>query len=128
MSPLTSVTLLFAIAWIAKRIISNHNRAPYPPGPKPWPIIGNTLDLPLTNATKTYAAWSQQYNSTFINFFSCFFYRLVHVQPGHIGSIIHVEALGNHIIILNSLEDADELLDRRASNYSDRPHIPLLKL
>ena len=45
-----------------------------------------------------------------------------------LGDIVHIEALGNHIIILNAVEDADELLERRASRYSDRPVIPILEL
>jgi len=45
-----------------------------------------------------------------------------------LGGILHIEALGNHIIILNAVEDADELLEKRASNSSDRPVIPILEL
>jgi len=44
------------------------------------------------------------------------------------GTILHLEALGSHVIVLNSLKDADELLEKRARIYSDRPHIPILKM
>jgi hypothetical protein len=34
--------------------------------------------------------------------------------------MIYLEALGQPLLILNSLEDCSELFDRRATNYSDR--------
>ncbi|KAF4621051.1 hypothetical protein D9613_001199 [Agrocybe pediades] len=52
----------------------------------------------------------------------------VYIWECVIHRILHLEALGNHIIILNSVEDADELLEKRAQNYSDRPVIPIIKL
>ncbi|KAF8883247.1 cytochrome P450 [Infundibulicybe gibba] len=75
------------------------NGHPFPPGPKPKPIIGNALDIPTKSAWITYTS-----------------------------NILHVEALGQHIIILNSLEDATELLEKRASIYSGRPTIPMIEL
>ena len=44
------------------------------------------------------------------------------------GGIIHLEALGKHIIVLNTVEDADELLEKRTNNYSNRPVMPMTKL
>lgn len=38
---------------------------------------------------------------------------------------MHLEALGNHILILGSYEKAHEVLDMRAA-YSDRPNSPML--
>ncbi|KAF8885935.1 cytochrome P450 [Infundibulicybe gibba] len=79
---------------------------PFPPGPKPKPIVGNALDIPAKNAWITYSQWAEKYRS----------------------DILHVEALGQHIIVLSSLEDATELLEKRASIYSSRPSIPMLDL
>ena len=44
------------------------------------------------------------------------------------GEIISVNMLGRQMIILNSLEDAKELLQKRGYNYSDRPRFTLLEL
>ena len=44
------------------------------------------------------------------------------------GGIVHINVLGNHIIILNRLEDAKELFEKRSQIYSDRPHIPMVDL
>ena len=34
-----------------------------PPGPKGWPIFGNSLDAPKRYEWKTYQRWSQQYGT-----------------------------------------------------------------
>ncbi len=34
-----------------------------PPGPKPWPIIGNLLDIPVGHAGDVYLDWGVKFNS-----------------------------------------------------------------
>lgn len=41
------------------------------------------------------------------------------------GSIIHLYALGQRIVVLNSVEDVVELFENRARIYSDRPVFPV---
>ncbi|KAF4619930.1 hypothetical protein D9613_004665 [Agrocybe pediades] len=101
--------LLVPILWSLQKLVrwlTKSQPAPYPPGPKPKFLIGNALDIPSVKSSKVYVEWEKKYNS----------------------KILHAEALGNHILVLNSLEDADELLEKRSKNYSDRPHIPLVKI
>src|SRR5262245_29904407 len=43
------------------RRLFSHKPLPLPPGPKPWPVIGNFLDFPPTNPWRTYAQWSKTY-------------------------------------------------------------------
>ncbi|KAF4621053.1 hypothetical protein D9613_001191 [Agrocybe pediades] len=100
------IPLLLWGAIIALRRVVKNSHPPYPPGPKPKFLIGNALDIPVEGASEIYMEWGRKYNS----------------------GILHVEALGNHIIILNTVEDADELLEKRANNYSDRPVIPIAKM
>jgi len=45
-----------------------------------------------------------------------------------LGSILHAEAAGNHIVILNRVKDAKELLERRSQIYSNRPRIPMAEM
>ena len=45
-----------------------------------------------------------------------------------IGSVLHTTALGSHVVVVNKIEDAVELFERRARIYSDRPEYPIQKL
>ncbi|KAG6378884.1 cytochrome P450 [Boletus reticuloceps] len=45
--------------------------------------------------------------------------------PSFLGDISHVEVLGQHIIILNNVNVAMEMLDKKSSSYSDRPVLPM---
>ncbi|KAF8880400.1 cytochrome P450 [Infundibulicybe gibba] len=84
---------------------TNSHRLPFPPGPKPKPLIGNALDIPAQEAWLTYTEWAETYKS----------------------DILHVETLGQHIVILNSYKDVVEIMEKRASNYSSHPIIPMLE-
>ncbi|KAF8886815.1 cytochrome P450 [Infundibulicybe gibba] len=115
MIPLTTnpgLALLLAalvVAYLCKRYLQstrNLRRFPFPPGPKPKPFIGNALEIPTQEPWITYTKWAETYGS----------------------NILHAEALGQHIIVLNSFEDAVEIMEKRASNYSSRPSLPMLEL
>ncbi|KAG1785476.1 cytochrome P450 [Suillus plorans] len=41
------------------------------------------------------------------------------------GDVPHIEVLGQHVIVLNSVKTAMELLDKKSSVYSDRPVLPM---
>ncbi|KAF8637703.1 hypothetical protein AX16_010778 [Volvariella volvacea WC 439] len=79
---------------------------PYPPGPKPLPLVDNAFDIPSVKPYLTYTQWQRQYNS----------------------SLIHLQALGQHVLVINSFKDAVELLEKRAQVYSSRPYIPMVEL
>ncbi|KJA29517.1 hypothetical protein HYPSUDRAFT_33010 [Hypholoma sublateritium FD-334 SS-4] len=110
----TTSLLSFAIALlvvillktIAERLGSRLKNGPYPPGPKPIPIIGNILDLQIKEPGPEYAEWSKKYQS----------------------GICFATAFGNNILIVNTQADADELFEKRAKIYSDRPQIPMTNL
>ncbi|EIM85912.1 cytochrome P450 [Stereum hirsutum FP-91666 SS1] len=76
-----------------------------PPGPRPLPIIGNVFDLPTKQVWSEFAKWTDTY-----------------------GPIISVSALGQRIVIINSLSIARDLLEKRSNIFSDRPYIPMLDL
>jgi hypothetical protein len=116
-----SITVFIALL-LGKYVMSRKQHRPYPPGPKPKPIIGNALEIPTTDLGNVYAAWGKKYNSE-LNELFC---RLANVLA--IGSIIHASALGSHVVVLNKFEDAEELLEKRAAIYSDRSEFPIQKL
>ncbi|KAJ7454671.1 cytochrome P450 [Mycena latifolia] len=71
---------------------------PLPPGPKKWPLIGNWLSMPSSSEWETYRRWSQEYDS----------------------DVIHLNVAGTSIVVLSSVEVAEDLLDKRSGIYSDR--------
>ncbi|KAJ6466567.1 cytochrome P450 [Mycena vitilis] len=99
---IVSALILLAGAWLAKKLTPRH---PFPPGPKSSFIIGNLRDLPSEQQWITFTEWGKQY-----------------------GEIVHASAFGDHLVILNSLKVATDLLDKRARIYSDRPSIAMIPL
>ncbi|KAG1864813.1 cytochrome P450 [Suillus subluteus] len=89
--------------YLVKQVVTKKNPAPYPPGPRGWPLIGNVLDMPRVKPWLTFTKWGQKY-----------------------GDITHVEVLGWHIILLNSVKTAMEMMDRKSILYSDRPVLPMV--
>ncbi|KAF4619933.1 hypothetical protein D9613_004660 [Agrocybe pediades] len=79
------------------------SRALYPPGPRRFPLLGNLLDLPTSFEWVTYARWCKELGS----------------------DIIYLHALGNDVVVLDSLEAIEDLLDKRSSTYSSRPRFPM---
>ncbi|KAL0945486.1 hypothetical protein HGRIS_000972 [Hohenbuehelia grisea] len=78
---------------------------PLPPGPPADPIIGHLRILPEANQHLVFHEWCKRY-----------------------GNIIYLHCLGRSIIVLNDLESAVELLEKRSNNYSDRPKFRYFEL
>jgi len=57
-----SITVFFALL-LRKYVTSWKRHLSYPPGPKPKPFIGNTLDLPTKDLSNVYIKWGKKYNS-----------------------------------------------------------------
>ena len=95
---------------------SRRSESRYPPGPPPDPILGNVRQFPRTEWHNTFTIWQKQYGQIV----PCISYhrawRLKHLS----GDIVHVDLMGQHMVILNRLEDAEELWSKRGQNYSER--------
>ncbi|RDX44595.1 CyP450 monooxygenase [Lentinus brumalis] len=100
---LVAVPALAFLWWV----IAGSSRAglPLPPGPPRLPIIGNALDVPTKNMEATFRAMNEQY-----------------------GDVVHLDALGQPMIVLGSHEAAVDLLEKRSANYSDRSISTMAKL
>ncbi|KAN0082680.1 Cytochrome P450 [Tylopilus felleus] len=76
---------------------------PLPPGPKPLPLIGNLLNIPLKNEAATYNAWVNKY-----------------------GDLVYATVMGHRLLFVNSPQIANDLFDKRFTNYSDRNKLPMI--
>ncbi|KIJ61617.1 hypothetical protein HYDPIDRAFT_115784 [Hydnomerulius pinastri MD-312] len=88
--------------FLVRELLKPKPASPYPPGPKPLPLVGNFFDVPAEKPWETFSKWQREY-----------------------GDIVSIEVLGRRIVILNSLKHAVELLDRRSLKSSDRPNFVL---
>ena len=44
------------------------------------------------------------------------------------GDILHACAFGVHVVIINSRKIAEDLFEKRANIYNDRPELPVIKV
>jgi len=95
---LTTGALLALIVIFTVRYIKSPWRK-VPPGPRRLPIVGNALQL-------MDRSWFLSRNC-----------------KERFGEIMYLDAAGQPTVVLNSLKTAFDLLDHRASNYSDRPRL-----
>ncbi|RPD64515.1 CyP450 monooxygenase [Lentinus tigrinus ALCF2SS1-7] len=105
-SPWTALAVTAVLAWIVKTYVSQVRRkARLPPGPTPRPIIGNVLDMPQTHFGREFAEMSKKH-----------------------GDVIHLDLLGQSMIVLGSLQSASDLMEKRSNNYSSRPSSVMVDL
>jgi hypothetical protein len=110
---LEASTVLFGLAILVWYV--GKKRPPYPPGPRCLPIVGNIFGVPSREEWVTYRKWSEESGTTL------YCYHLVASRTVPSGSdVVHVDMLGSHIVIPNSIKVANDLLDKRSSIYSDR--------
>ena len=122
-SPTLLVSLFFVLLFLASiwaiHAHRRHGGLPYPPGPRPLPILGNLLDVPKDFSWLAYTRLSKTYGGNITVFCSTFFLTAI---PG---DIISLRVFGKVIIVLNSAKVAKDLLEKNGSIYYDRPVIPI---
>lgn len=124
LSPIDVLAILSALSLcIALRLRSAQwRRVVYPPGPRPTLLLGNVSDVPVTKEAETYAEMAKQFGAALQQ---C-------IGPSHtdvgaaIGPLLHLRVLNKHMIVINSLSVAEDLLERRGAIYSDRPQFTML--
>ncbi|KAJ7132978.1 cytochrome P450 [Mycena filopes] len=92
------VGFLILLKFLVDKFWKRHSVSPpFPPGPPPQILVGNYRDIPTKVPWLTYTEWGRRY-----------------------GDIVHASALGEHVVIVNSLKTALELFEKRSNIYSDR--------
>ncbi|KAF9018169.1 cytochrome P450 [Hymenopellis radicata] len=76
-----------------------------PPGPKPDPLIGHLRVIPPVHQPEAFHEWAKTY-----------------------GDVMYLEVLGRKMIILDTLEAANDLLEKRSANYSCRPNFVVFNM
>ncbi|GJE91204.1 cytochrome P450 [Phanerochaete sordida] len=101
MLSLSSILLVSLRRWYEKR----GKRSILPPGPRGLPFIGNLLQLPRDNTllARPFADLSRQY-----------------------GPIYYLRVINTHFVIVNDLNMARTLFEKRSAIYSHRPRVPMV--
>lgn len=86
---------LLAFLWYRSR---THSHPPFPPGPPKDPIIGSLRSFPKNRWQETFSKLQETY-----------------------GDLIYFKVLGQSILVVNSLEVAEDLMEKRGNIYSGRP-------
>ncbi|KAF8890710.1 cytochrome P450 [Infundibulicybe gibba] len=97
----TEFAILAAFGFIIYRFLTSQ-RLHYPPGPKPLPIIGNVHQVPKHHPEERFTEWANKY-----------------------GDVVYTQMFQQPMVILNSLQAARDLMEKRSSIYSDRPRFVL---
>ncbi|KAK2042897.1 cytochrome P450 [Colletotrichum somersetense] len=102
-SLLISFVGLVVVTYLLEKVfdrLKNGRRPPLPPGPRGLPVVGNVKDLPGFD----------EYEA---------FHWLKHKEK--YGPISSITAMGTTMVILNDLDIASELLEKRSIKHSSRP-------
>ncbi|KAI4521642.1 cytochrome P450 [Schizophyllum commune Loenen D] len=93
-----AVCILLYVLHLRLKRASSH--PPLPPGPPAEWLLGHLRVVPQEDAARAYYRWSKEYGS----------------------AVVHVNVLGQPIVVLNTLTAAVELLHKQGAIYSNRPH------
>ncbi|GBE89499.1 Multifunctional cytochrome P450 monooxygenase af510 [Sparassis crispa] len=99
---LCSCTVILALILIGRR---HKSALPLPPGPPADPIIGHLRKFSFARQHELFREWATKY-----------------------GDIFQLHILGRNIVVLNSLQVATDLMDKRSAKYSDRPSCTTLEM
>ncbi|KAK0201237.1 cytochrome P450 [Desarmillaria ectypa] len=96
---------LWILVWLFRRRLGLARQESLPPGPPADPIIGHLRVIPPAGLPEVFHGWAKTY-----------------------GDVMYLEVLGRKMIILDSVEAANDLLDMRGANYSCRPNFVIFHL
>lgn len=65
---LAVVASLCAIAYLSSKLRMTRRKLPYPPGPRPLPIIGNALSIPTKQMARAYREMSYKYGAYMVQY------------------------------------------------------------
>ncbi|KAL4784736.1 cytochrome P450 [Aspergillus varians] len=108
MSPARTIVLLTVLCLTVGLLLRRKSEKSglLPPGPPSNPILGHLRVIPRDHPEHAFVRWGNQCKS----------------------DILYFNVLSRPIIVLNSVEAAHDLLDKRSANYADRPRFVLFEV
>ena len=113
---------LFIVPVLAVWFIKSRKTSSPPPGPPADPIIGHLRVIPSTNQADVFHGWAKIYGTQII---------LVYCSAKRwfdLGDVMYLHCLGKSMVVLDSVQAATDLLDKRSHIYSDRPRFVVFEL
>ncbi|KAK7032180.1 hypothetical protein VNI00_013354 [Paramarasmius palmivorus] len=96
---LVAASITLFLVWLVTKILKSGRREPYlPPGPPTIPVLGNLHLFPSKSPQVKFTEWSHEY-----------------------GDIYSLKISSGTAVVINSMEVAKELMDRRSAITADRP-------
>ncbi|KAK2606570.1 hypothetical protein N8I77_005311 [Diaporthe amygdali] len=95
-----AVATAIIVLLLIKKVLERRKALPLPPGPKPWPLLGNITDMPPQGQVE-WRHWLK--------------------HKDLYGPLSSVTALGQTIIVVHDKQAALELMEKRAASHSGRP-------
>ncbi len=120
-SPFLAFNLALVLFMAAWHIRKRRRNAHLPPSPPSDPLIGHYRIFPRSYQAEVFFQWSKTYGKSSGIYEAAAGADLKMYE----GDIFYLEILGRKIVIVNNYEMANELMDKRSANYSDRPVFPL---
>jgi hypothetical protein len=98
------IAISLAVIFLVHRVFFYDARRKHlPPGPRGWPLIGNSFQIDLLNNPEI---------------------KLIEWAKKH-GEIYYLRLGSSDFVFLNSGRVVKDLLDKRGSIYSDKPYLPM---
>lgn len=101
---------------------------PLPPGPPGEPIIGHLRIVPIESPEYAFQRWSKEYGERRHKILLSKNVDTYHRYVSESGDVIHFNMIGQHVVVLNSVQASVELLEKRGAKYSDRPFFALFEV
>ena len=115
------VLVSFFAAFSAIRDYQRRRGLPYPPGPRPLPLIGNLFDIRKEFSWLSYTELSKKHG---IIYFAAKELLIEYMT----GNVLSFRVFGNVVVVLNSTKAAKDLLESRGDIYSGRPVSPITEM